>query len=76
VYESICVGGHFLRPPPLATLWPPLKTPFLKKNIDTFFKYVNLNLCNFLQGGAQLCQGGHNFAKGVKRKISQSLFKG
>ena len=30
---------------------PPLRNPFLEKNIDTFFNYVNLNLCNFLKGG-------------------------
>jgi len=55
------VGGTFgakiFFVPPLATLCPPLKTPFFEKNIDIFFNYVNLNLCNFLNvakgGGAQ-----------------------
>ena len=41
---------------------PPLRNPFLEKNIDTFFNYVNLNLCNFLKGGhnVPIEGGGHN----------------
>jgi len=36
----------------------------LEKNIDTFFNYVNLNLCNFIkEGGAQCCKGGFQNGK-------------
>jgi len=44
VREHLCRGAHF-------------KNPFFEKNIDTFFNYVNLNLCNFFNGG------GHYVAK-------------
>jgi len=47
---------------------PPLKNPFFEKNINTFFDYVNLNLCNFLKGGTNVALGG-----GGGHKTRQSL---
>ena len=39
VQKHLCRGGTLV-PPPLGNIVPPLKPPF-RKNIDTFFNYVN-----------------------------------